>query len=196
MPRFPKLLILHPMYIVMKEALRRTWTMEWHGSKGPIAGRFWFNKRKLIPRHDLKDVFENTPHISPNFRGLLALDPEKCISCSRCARACPNKCIEMEVTDPQPPDWSKPKPQTFPSYFSGRCMYCGNCVETCPKDALYHTQFFDGAEPELEALHYPYKRLIELHKQHQECIAEGIECIPPEDTQAIPDKVEATTSDG
>jgi formate hydrogenlyase subunit 6/NADH:ubiquinone oxidoreductase subunit I len=110
------------------------------------------------------NVFENTPHISPNYRGLLALNLMNCTGCKACLRACPNKCIEMVVLDPQPPHWTKKRPLESPQMFIGRCMYCGLCVDACRFDALYHSAGFDGASSRKEDLYYYYFDMYNVYK--------------------------------
>ncbi|MHA2226207.1 MAG: 4Fe-4S dicluster domain-containing protein [Candidatus Hodarchaeales archaeon] len=124
------------------------------------------NKGQTILDRDLSlsDVFNNTPHISPNFRGLLALNLMNCTGCKACARACPNKCIEMKLLDPQPPHWTKKRALETPQMFIGRCMYCGLCVAACKFDALFHSVGFDGATSKKEDLFYNYNDLFDVYK--------------------------------
>ncbi|MFX0184846.1 MAG: 4Fe-4S binding protein [Candidatus Hodarchaeota archaeon] len=110
------------------------------------------------------DVFKHTPHISPNYRGLLTLNLMNCTGCKACFRACPNKCIEMKLLDPQPPHWTKKRPLETPQMFIGRCMYCGLCVDACRFDALYHSAGFDGASAKKEDLFHDYFDLYDLYK--------------------------------
>jgi len=112
----------------------------------------------------LTDVFKHTPHLSPNFRGLLALNTMLCTGCRACDRNCPNKCIEMVKADPQPKHWNKRKPLYYPQMYTGRCMYCGICEEVCPFDCLHHTQGFDAASSKNEDLHHDYEKLYDLFK--------------------------------
>ncbi len=112
----------------------------------------------------LIDVFKHTPHLSPNYRGLLALNIMECTGCRLCERNCPNKCIEMVLADPQPLHWTKKKPLKHPQMYTGRCMYCGICEEVCPFDCLHHTQGFDAAATKNEDLHHDYRQLYDLYK--------------------------------
>ncbi len=52
-----------------------------------------------------------------------SINPDKCIGCTKCARACPMKCIEGKVRVPHVIDESK-------------CISCGACYTACPKDAV------------------------------------------------------------
>lgn len=132
----------------------------------------------------LTDVFQHTPHISPNARGLIGLNTLNCIGCQQCYRICPNRCIEMKEVDPPPPHWvekqkgkEKPKPLLHPEIFIGRCSYCGFCVESCRFDALFHTAGFDAATHHKEDLHYTYNDLYRIYQlyypnEYQRSIAE------------------------
>jgi NADH-quinone oxidoreductase subunit I len=75
------------------------------------------------------------------YRGRQILDMEKCIGCSRCAKACPNLAIEMverpsKTEDTNSNEKSKKKIPKYPQINLGKCCFCGLCAENCPKDAL------------------------------------------------------------
>ncbi|MFW9779302.1 MAG: 4Fe-4S dicluster domain-containing protein [Candidatus Heimdallarchaeota archaeon] len=118
----------------------------------------------LVDRDLSLPIFKHTPHISPNFRGLLCLDIMKCTGCSACERVCPNKCIEMKTVDPQPLHWEKKRPLQFPMMYTGRCMYCNLCSQACPYDCLFHTPFFDAASSKNEDLYHDEHVLYQLYK--------------------------------
>jgi formate hydrogenlyase subunit 6/NADH:ubiquinone oxidoreductase subunit I len=168
--RIPNLFITRPLAFVFKNFLKKPFTIS-DGDRRNKNSVFYpqelAKKGQTVLDRDmsLTDVLKNTPHISPNFRGLLALNIMKCTGCSACARVCPNKCIEMKVVDPQPLHWTKKKPLKFPQMYTGRCMYCGICEEACPYDCLHHTQLFDAATTSNEELHHDDQQLYELYKQ-------------------------------
>jgi len=67
-------------------------------------------------------------------RWLHGLSDEKCISCARCCRICPDNCLNMvESEKGQHPD---PRFTTRPALDASHCMFCGLCVEVCPTGAL------------------------------------------------------------
>lgn len=79
--------------------------------------------------------------MSPRFHGEFVLDAKKCIVCSLCANACPNKVIEIgaEKLD---------KKRVLASYMMRLqyCLFCGLCIEACNKGALKFSQKFEMAK--------------------------------------------------
>ena len=73
-----------------------------------------------------------------NYRGRPGIVLEKCIGCARCAKECPNQCIEMVPIEL--PNVGKVK---RPQVNLGRCMMCGNCAEACPTNAMIVTPEFE-----------------------------------------------------
>lgn len=71
------------------------------------------------------------------FRGELKFFPEKCIGCKMCMRDCPTGAIEIvKVGDKE-----------FEAHINlGRCIYCGQCVDSCLKKALEITPEYELAQ--------------------------------------------------
>ncbi len=80
--------------------------------------------------------------ISDRYRGLLDYKEKKCISCLRCARACPIDVITVKAVKVIGPKTKVPV--TFRIDYS-KCMFCGLCVEVCPTDAIFFSRRFEGA---------------------------------------------------
>ena len=79
------------------------------------------------------------------FRGALLFDPETCISCNLCVKACPSFCIQLEnatVPDPKNPAVKKKvaKVEWYTIDF-GKCNFCRLCEEACPTKpkAVWHS---------------------------------------------------------
>ena len=86
------------------------------------------------PRMTFKypEVFQE---FSPNYRGMLKLHIDRCISCTQCARICPSNAIKMYKVDAK----------KYPGVTYQRCIFCGFCVDICPVDALEMSQVHDLA---------------------------------------------------
>lgn len=167
--RIPSIFVTRPMAFVFRYFLKKPFTIH----DGDLRNKNTIYYPEELAKKDqtvldvdlsLSDVYKNTPHISPNFRGLLTLNIMKCTGCKACARVCPNKCIEMVLADPQPNHWKKKRELLHPEMFVGRCMYCGLCEAACPYDCLFHAAGFDAAATRLEDLHHSYRDLYELYK--------------------------------
>lgn len=109
-----------------------------------------------------KEYPQDVPHITPLFRGRLALtvNPETgdhlCISCRQCERVCPDKCIE--ITSQKSAETGKLELIDF-KIDHGLCMFCGLCTEVCPTLCIINTNDFELSEYSREALVYDLKKL-------------------------------------
>ncbi len=77
--------------------------------------------------------------MEPRYRGAhrLLLRPDggiKCVACMCCPTVCPARCITI-VAGENPNDPAEKFPVSFDIDML-RCIYCGFCVEACPKDAI------------------------------------------------------------
>ena len=74
--------------------------------------------------------------VQKNFRGKLKYNAEKCIGCRLCEHVCSADAIEIK----------KIGEKSFKAYvYLDRCIYCGQCAESCPKKALENTEEFELA---------------------------------------------------
>jgi len=96
-------------------------------------------KYLLQPRMTVRypEVFQD---FGPNYRGMLKLYTDRCISCTLCARICPSNAIKMYKTDAR----------KYPGITYQRCIFCGFCADICPVDALEMSGVHDVAYAGLE----------------------------------------------
>ena len=66
------------------------------------------------------------PSPPTGFRGLVLLDPQRCIGCGMCAYVCVSESV-TGASDETQYHWH---------YEPGRCTFCARCVDRCPADAL------------------------------------------------------------
>jgi NADH-quinone oxidoreductase subunit I len=112
----------------------------------------------ITMRHALgRPVTELYPyeHKNPpaNSRTFLAMHVDEegapaCRACNTCVMGCPDRVLVL-VKDP---DDNKRALEFVVN--SGRCTFCGLCVENCPYDSLYFTQDYERATRDKSALTY------------------------------------------
>lgn len=127
--------------------------------KGLLKGMGIVLKKMLGP-----NVTEFYPEVMPDLpkvvRSSMGLEPDKCISCSLCAMACPNQVITLTS---EKNENNKKVLQTY-HMDVGRCLFCGLCTEACPTNALTVTQEFENS------VFYPedlYWDMIERSKRNR-----------------------------
>jgi formate hydrogenlyase subunit 6/NADH:ubiquinone oxidoreductase subunit I len=73
----------------------------------------------------------------PRFRGKLAFNPSTCIGCKICERDCPSAAITIrKIAD-----------KKFECDIDlAKCIYCAQCVDSCPRKSLATTEDFELAQ--------------------------------------------------
>lgn len=100
-----------------------------------------------------------------DFRGRVDFDSAKCIGCQMCVRVCPSKAIEIPLSAEQPTAPAQvegqpavPAKKKFDCIMKiDHCVFCWQCIDTCPKSALLKTQDFELAQVDKAKLRRHYK---------------------------------------
>ncbi len=138
--------IVRGMSITMKHALKSWFTPEhmpiyqYPEERRPVAERF-------RGRHRIR----RRPDGSPT-----------CVACYCCQTVCPPNAIDIVAEECDDPAIEK-RPQSFRINMI-RCIYCGMCVEACPKDAIYMSQDYEFANQTREQLHFELEDLLDVEK--------------------------------
>ena len=90
----------------------------------------------FIKANTVRYPFERRADIK-DFRGKIKFIPEKCIGCKLCERDCPSNAIKI----------NKVGEKRFELELElDRCIFCGQCVDSCLKDAIELTGEFELAQ--------------------------------------------------
>ena len=108
----------------------------WHGVATTARGmrltwRHFFTKPTTI---QYPDEGEQT-YFSPYERGLHEFEPDACIVCYLCAKACPVDCIHIEEEKGARRGTQKVLTRFEIDY--NKCLFCELCVEPCPVDCIH-----------------------------------------------------------
>lgn len=102
--------------------------------------------------------------ISDRFRGRhkLRRRPDGspvCVACYCCQTVCTPNAIDI-VAEESPDSSIEKRPKEFKINML-RCIFCGMCVEACPKDAIYMTKEFELSRNTREKLQFRINDLLE-----------------------------------
>jgi NADH-quinone oxidoreductase chain I len=86
--------------------------------------------KELAKKPETLEFPEQREQLADNYRGIHKLDMKTCISCSACARICPNVTITMVDTE------TEHGTKIMPEINLERCLFCGLCEEVCPTKCL------------------------------------------------------------
>ena len=104
---------------------------------GAMLPELW--KHLFIKRATVLYPFERleVPH---GFRGKITYSLERCNpKCHLCSMDCPANAIEMVEREDG-------KEGTRPIFLLDRCIFCGQCAEACPNQAITMTDDFELAQ--------------------------------------------------
>ncbi|HEY8350222.1 MAG TPA: 4Fe-4S dicluster domain-containing protein [Clostridia bacterium] len=75
--------------------------------------------------------------IADKYRGRLVYDPSNCVGCNLCMRYCPAGALKI-VND------GTKENRKMKAYLNvGHCIFCCQCVDSCPKKCLSFSQDID-----------------------------------------------------
>lgn len=95
--------------------------------------------KRQFQKHITEQYPEEMPHLADRYRGCLVFEPENCIACGLCMKACPNKVLSLETFK----DANNKKQLLSYSIDLQYCMFCNYCVEACPKSCLSFNHNFE-----------------------------------------------------
>ena len=114
------------------------------------------------------------PHVKVTmpmrFRGKLRFYAERCIGCKLCMRDCPTDAIHIRQvgatredatgrgqSQPNQPPIGPEKKAFEADIDMAKCIYCAQCVDSCPKKALESTGEFELAQLTREKLRQTHR---------------------------------------
>ena len=122
----------------------------------PVTVRYPYQKLKMPPR----------------YRGRISCKADLCVGCRLCVRDCPSGAIQIMQLPGDKYLFSyrsllegkkinvqieKPGKKRFKAVLDlGKCLFCAQCVESCPRKALLETEDYELAALDKEKLSREY----------------------------------------
>jgi Formate hydrogenlyase subunit 6/NADH:ubiquinone oxidoreductase 23 kD subunit (chain I) len=92
--------------------------------------------RSLLKKPATIDYPHQKANVPPDFRGKLKFDASRCVGCRLCMKDCPSGAIEIINVGEK----------LFKAVVHlDKCIYCGQCTESCKRGALCCTPEFELA---------------------------------------------------
>jgi formate hydrogenlyase subunit 6/NADH:ubiquinone oxidoreductase subunit I len=74
-----------------------------------------------LKRGTLTAKFPEQQPVSPNYRGMISIESERCVGCGQCSYSCPSCAMEVH-REGDKYQWK---------YDASKCTFCGRCVDRC-----------------------------------------------------------------
>jgi formate hydrogenlyase subunit 6/NADH:ubiquinone oxidoreductase subunit I len=96
-----------------------------------------------------------------NLRGKIVWEANKCTGCNACTRDCPTNAIEVTQVE----DGIRKFNITYKMFI---CIFCGQCVDSCPVDCIHWTNQFElaGEKDQMSILYTCSQDAIEAARRH------------------------------
>jgi NADH-quinone oxidoreductase subunit I len=98
-----------------------------------VTFKHWF-QREVTEQYP-----EQRPDLAPASHGFFEWDPDRCICCGMCVRACPNQVITLKA---EKNEAGKRVPVSYDMNIA-YCLFCGLCIEACPTKTLRNANNFE-----------------------------------------------------
>ncbi|MEI7473342.1 MAG: NADH-quinone oxidoreductase subunit I [bacterium] len=147
----------------IKEIVRGMLTIGKHAFREPITVQYPEQKQEFNIR------LKGRPALTVNESGKLI-----CIGCKACQKVCP--CVDLIYIETQKDENNKQQVEKF-TIDLGRCIFCGNCADVCPKSAIVMSDEFEISTHSREALVFDKEKLAlspEKSKYYIEELAKDI----------------------
>lgn len=117
----------------MKTYLEKVWAGVRTTAKGMVLTWKHFVTKPVTVQYP-----EQKTYFSPFERGLHEFEPDKCIMCHLCAKACPVDCILIEEEGTGKAAWLTKYEIDY-----SKCLFCSLCIDPCPVDCIHMGQEYD-----------------------------------------------------